>query len=133
MISSRPEVSGHQSSTLYTQIAEEVSIMEDVIYYAPRSDVVHPEPSGLRAQDMRAIGMQSFMCEPAGASNYTYSGRKTGVEVLRRPGRKVEPLSSRECNGGRKKTEKSSRPKDPIYFNKTRWWWYNEDEMKDEE
>ena len=61
------------------------------------------------------------MCEPTGASNYAYGRREMGAKV-ERTGKKGEPLSNeKKKNGG----EKSPKPKDSIYFNKIRWWWYN--------
>ena len=60
------------------------------------------------------------MCEPTGASNYAYGRREMGAKV-ERTGKKGEPLSNEKKNGG----EKSPKPKDSIYFNKIRWWWYN--------
>ena len=64
-----------------TQIAEQAFTMGDVISC---SDVVHPEHSGhptYTDRVMQGIGIQKhivFMCGAAGASNYTYRGRKTG-------------------------------------------------------
>ena len=59
---------------------------------------------------------------------HTIDGKR-GLKYLEDQGEK----SSHYPVGNVTEEKKKSRPKDPIYFNKTRWWWYNEDEMKDEE